>query len=133
LLTAKFNNRKLQHIGAIHGLPLYVVILRKSYRCIRFILKFSIATLLPREIQSLRNPNILEGTLAYISPEQTGRMNRGIDYRNDFYSLGVTFFQLLIGHLPFTTKDPMELVYSHIAKQPLKASLINFKYSTNFI
>ncbi|MHC5726200.1 MAG: protein kinase domain-containing protein, partial [Nostoc sp.] len=89
------------------------------------LIDFSIATLLPREIPFLTNPNILEGTLAYISPEQTGRMNRGIDYRTDFYSLGVTFFQLLTGQLPFTTKDPMELVYSHIAKQPLKASRIN--------
>lgn len=89
------------------------------------LIDFSIATLLPREIQFITNPNILEGTLAYISPEQTGRMNRGIDYRTDFYSLGVTFFQLLTGQLPFTSKDPMELVYSHIAKQPLKASQIN--------
>ncbi|MBG1266113.1 ATP-binding sensor histidine kinase [Nostoc sp. WHI] len=89
------------------------------------LIDFSIATLLPREIQFLTNPNILEGTLAYISPEQTGRMNRGIDYRTDFYSLGVTFFQLLTGQLPFTSKDPMELVYSHIAKQPPKASRIN--------
>ncbi len=89
------------------------------------LIDFSIATLLPREIQFLTNPNILEGTLAYISPEQTGRMNRGIDYRTDFYSLGVTFFQLLTGQLPFSTRDPMELVYSHIAKQPLKASRIN--------
>ncbi|WP_392531508.1 AAA family ATPase [Nostoc sp. C117] len=89
------------------------------------LIDFSIATLLPREIQFITNPNVLEGTLAYISPEQTGRMNRGIDYRTDFYSLGVTFFELLTGQLPFTTKDPMELVYSHIAKQPLNASRVN--------
>ncbi|MEH1851415.1 MAG: AAA family ATPase [Nostoc sp.] len=89
------------------------------------LIDFSIATLLPREVQFLTNTNILEGTLAYISPEQTGRMNRGIDYRTDFYSLGITFFQLLTGQLPFTSKDPTELVYSHIAKQPLKASRIN--------
>ncbi|MDZ8188948.1 MAG: AAA family ATPase [Nostoc sp. ChiSLP02] len=89
------------------------------------IIDFSIATLLPREIQFLTNPNILEGTLGYISPEQTGRMNRGIDYRTDFYSLGVTLFELLTGQLPFTSKDPMELVYCHIAKQPLKAHQVN--------
>ncbi|MCW5317802.1 AAA family ATPase [Nostoc sp. KVJ3] len=94
------------------------------------IIDFSIATLLPREIQFLTNPNILEGTLAYISPEQTGRMNRGIDYRTDFYSLGVTFFQFLTGQLPFTAQDPIELVYSHIAKQPLKASRINSNIPT---
>jgi predicted ATPase/signal transduction histidine kinase len=89
------------------------------------IIDFSLATLLPREIQFLTNPNVLEGTLAYISPEQTGRMNRGIDYRTDFYSLGITFFELLTGQLPFTTTDPMELVYCHIAKEPPKASQIN--------
>jgi predicted ATPase/signal transduction histidine kinase len=89
------------------------------------IIDFSIATLLSREVQSLSNPNVLEGTLAYISPEQTGRMNRGIDYRTDFYSLGVTFFELLTGQLPFSTDDSMELVHCHIAKEPLKASSIN--------
>ncbi len=89
------------------------------------LIDFSIASLLPREIQFLTNPNVLEGTLAYISPEQTGRMNRGIDYRSDFYSLGITFFELLTGQLPFTTTDPMELVYCHIAKQPPNASSLN--------
>ncbi|MEH2229272.1 MAG: ATP-binding sensor histidine kinase [Nostoc sp.] len=82
------------------------------------LIDFSIASLLPRETQTLINPNVLEGTLAYISPEQTGRMNRGIDYRTDFYSLGVTFYELLTGKLPFASNDPMELVHSHIAKQP---------------
>ncbi|HEY9848963.1 MAG TPA: AAA family ATPase [Leptolyngbyaceae cyanobacterium] len=82
------------------------------------LIDFSIASLLPRETQTLCNPNVLEGTLAYISPEQTGRMNRGVDYRSDFYSLGVTFFELLTGKLPFTAIDPMELVHCHIAKQP---------------
>ncbi|WP_017318690.1 ATP-binding sensor histidine kinase [Mastigocladopsis repens] len=89
------------------------------------LIDFSIASLLPKEIQFVTNPNFLEGTLAYISPEQTGRMNRGIDYRSDFYSLGVTFFELLTGQLPFTTTDPTELVYCHIAKQPPKASSIH--------
>ncbi|MFN6460750.1 MAG: AAA family ATPase [Nostoc sp. DedVER02] len=82
------------------------------------LIDFSIASLLPRETQTLINPNVLEGTLAYISPEQTGRMNRGIDYRTDFYSLGVTFYELLSGVLPFESNDPMELVHSHIAKLP---------------
>ncbi|MEH2056586.1 MAG: AAA family ATPase [Nostoc sp.] len=80
------------------------------------LIDFSIASLLPRETQTLINPNVLEGTLAYISPEQTGRMNRGIDYRTDFYSLGVTFYELLTGILPFQSNDPMELVHCHIAK-----------------
>ncbi|MEG4328548.1 serine/threonine-protein kinase, partial [Microcoleus sp. herbarium5] len=59
------------------------------------LIDFSIASLLPRETQEIQHPNVLEGTLAYISPEQTGRMNRGIDYRTDFYSLGATFYELL--------------------------------------
>ncbi|EAZ89948.1 hybrid sensor histidine kinase/response regulator [Crocosphaera chwakensis] len=84
------------------------------------LIDFSISSLLPKEQQQLVNPNILEGTLAYISPEQTGRMNRGIDYRTDFYSLGITFYELLTGELPFPTTDPMELVHSHIAKVPEK-------------
>ncbi|RAM52604.1 MAG: serine/threonine protein kinase [Hapalosiphonaceae cyanobacterium JJU2] len=91
------------------------------------IIDFSIASLLPREIQCLTNPNVLEGTLSYISPEQTGRMNRGIDYRTDFYSLGITFFELLTGQLPFIAADSMELVYSHIAKEAPKANQINSK------
>ncbi|MEH1939112.1 MAG: protein kinase, partial [Nostoc sp.] len=86
------------------------------------LIDFSIASLLPRETQTLINPNVLEGTLAYISPEQTGRMNRGIDYRTDFYSLGVTFYELLTGKLPFASNDPMELVHSHIAKMPMALS-----------
>ncbi|MEG4216914.1 AAA family ATPase [Microcoleus sp. Pol14C6] len=80
------------------------------------LIDFSIASLLPRETPTLINPDVLEGTLAYISPEQTGRMNRGIDYRTDFYSLGVTFYELLTGKLPFESNDPMELVHCHIAK-----------------
>ncbi|MFN6565242.1 MAG: AAA family ATPase [Nostoc sp. ChiSLP01] len=82
------------------------------------LIDFSIASLLPRETQEIKNPQLLEGTLAYISPEQTGRMNRGIDYRSDFYSLGVTFFELLTGQLPFPSNDPMELIHCHIAKMP---------------
>jgi PAS domain S-box-containing protein len=82
------------------------------------LIDFSIASLLPRETQTLISPNVLEGTLAYISPEQTGRMNRGIDYRTDFYSLGVTFYELLTGELPFQSDDAMELIHGHIAKTP---------------
>ena len=80
---------------------------------------FSISSRLELKNQSISNPNLLEGSLAYMSPEQTGRMNRAIDYRTDFYSLGVTFYEMLTNQLPFTTTDPMELVYCHIAKQPV--------------
>ncbi|MEG4345055.1 AAA family ATPase [Microcoleus sp. A003_D6] len=83
------------------------------------LIDFSIASLLPRETQEIQNPHVLEGTLAYLSPEQTGRMNRGIDYRSDFYSLGVTFYELLTGELPFISEDAMELVHCHLAKQAI--------------
>ena len=82
------------------------------------LIDFSIASLLPRETQLSTSPSVLEGTLAYLSPEQTGRMNRGIDYRTDFYSLGITFYELLTGELPFQSDDALELVHCHIAKQP---------------
>jgi predicted ATPase/signal transduction histidine kinase len=77
---------------------------------------FGLATLLPHETQTLISANILEGTLAYMSPEQTGRMNRGIDYRSDFYALGVTLFELLTGKLPFQSDDLLEIVHCHLAK-----------------
>ncbi len=86
------------------------------------LIDFSIASLLPKETQEIKNLNVLEGTLTYISPEQTGRMNRGIDYRTDFYSLGVSFYEFLTGELPFPSNDAMELVHYHIAKMPTDVS-----------
>ncbi|MBL0387799.1 AAA family ATPase [Tumebacillus sp. ITR2] len=77
---------------------------------------FGIASRLSTERQELINPDQLEGTLLYMSPEQTGRMNRMIDYRTDIYSLGVTFYELLTGRLPFSATDPLEIVHCHIAK-----------------
>lgn len=82
------------------------------------IIDFGISTELSREELELRSPEVLEGTLAYISPEQTGRMNRAVDYRSDFYSLGVAFYELLLGRRPFDTKDLLEIVHSHIARSP---------------
>lgn len=83
------------------------------------LIDFSIASRLGQENAALSHPDLLEGTLAYMSPEQTGRMNRTIDYRTDFYSLGVTFYEMLTGNLPFQTTEPLELVHSHIAKTPI--------------
>ncbi len=79
---------------------------------------FSLATLLPRETPDPVPPRSLEGTLAYLSPEQTGRMNRGVDYRSDFYALGITFYELLSGDLPFKVQDPIQMVHCHLAQQP---------------
>ncbi len=89
------------------------------------LIDFGIASLLPKENSEIANPKVLEGTLAYISPEQTGRMNRCVDYRTDFYSLGVTFYELLTGQLPFNATDAMELVHCHIAKIPQPPIEIN--------
>ncbi|NDJ24662.1 AAA family ATPase [Nostoc sp. B(2019)] len=83
------------------------------------VIDFSISSLLSKEKPKLSNPDLLEGTLAYMSPEQTGRMNRSVDYRTDFYSLGVSFYEMLTGRLPFNITDPMELVHCHIARQPV--------------
>ena len=82
------------------------------------IIDFGIATQLPKEQKSIQNVNILEGTPAYISPEQTGRMNRGLDYRCDYYSLGVTLYEFLTQQLPFQYQEPIELIHAHLAETP---------------
>ncbi len=80
------------------------------------LIDFSIASLLPWETTEILSPNLLEGTLAYLAPEQTGRMNRGIDYRSDFYALGITLYELLTGQLPFDTPEPLDLIHCHLAQ-----------------
>ncbi|MFZ2163280.1 MAG: AAA family ATPase [Sideroxyarcus sp.] len=82
-----------------------------------------IASRMPREHQAPEPPEVIAGTLAYMAPEQTGRMNRSIDSRSDLYALGVTFYQMLTGELPFTADDAMEWVHCHIARQPVPPSL----------
>ncbi|MBK7002324.1 MAG: AAA family ATPase [Rhodoferax sp.] len=83
------------------------------------IIDFGISSQLSRETTELQNPGHLEGTLAYLSPEQTGRMNRALDYRTDFYSLGASFYEMLTGVPPFDTTDPTELVHCHLARLPI--------------
>ena len=83
---------------------------------------FGIASRLPRERQSAEPPETIAGTLAYMAPEQTGRMNRSVDSRSDLYALGVTFYQMLTGSLPFSASDPMEWVHCHIARRPMPAA-----------
>ena len=80
---------------------------------------FGVASRLPRERQSPEPPETIAGTLAYMAPEQTGRMNRSVDSRSDLYALGVTFYELLTGALPFTATDPNELIHCHIAREPV--------------
>ena len=84
-----------------------------------WLMGFGIASRLPRERQSPEPPEFIAGTLAYMAPEQTGRMNRSIDSRSDLYSLGVILYEMLTGSLPFTASDPMEWVHCHIARQPV--------------
>ncbi len=86
---------------------------------------FGIATRFSRTNPRFKSLHLLEGTLAYLSPEQTGRMNRMLDYRSDFYSLGATFYELLTGQLPFPATDILELVHCHIAKQPVLPHELN--------
>ncbi len=83
---------------------------------------FGIASRLPRERQPAEPPEFLAGSLAYMAPEQTGRMNRCVDYRSDLYALGVTPYEMLTGGLPFTASDPMEWIHCHIARKPVAPS-----------
>ncbi|MCP4700726.1 MAG: AAA family ATPase [Gammaproteobacteria bacterium] len=89
------------------------------------LIDFGLSTQQPVEDSPLRSARALEGTLAYISPEQTGRMNCAVDYRTDFYSLGAAFYELFTGHLPFASTSAMGLVHCHLAKQPLPPEHLN--------
>ncbi|MFJ1267915.1 EAL domain-containing protein [Legionella lytica] len=81
------------------------------------LIDLSVCTQISEETYDYMTFNSLEEDLAYISPEQTGRINRPIDYRTDFYSLGITLYQMLTNQLPFQSNDPLELVHCHIAKK----------------
>jgi PAS domain S-box-containing protein len=110
---------KLHQRGLIHKDIKAANILVNSATGKVWLTGFGIASRLPRERQSAEPPEVIAGTLAYMAPEQTGRMNRSIDSRSDLYSLGVTFYEMLTGVLPFTASDPMEWVHCHIARQPV--------------
>ena len=109
---------KLHERGIIHNdiKPANVMVVSGSGQV--WLTGFGIATDLLREREAPKHPQTIAGTLAYMAPEQTGRMNRSIDSRSDLYSLGVTLYQMLSGALPFITSDPVELVHCHIARQP---------------
>ena len=82
------------------------------------LIDFGLATLTPRAYPETEQPGGLTGTLPYLSPEQTGRVNRTVDYRTDLYSMGATFYELFAGRPPFEQQDPLELIHAHIASTP---------------
>jgi predicted ATPase/tRNA A-37 threonylcarbamoyl transferase component Bud32 len=90
-----------------------------------WLIDFDVSTELPRETTELVGAAVIEGTLAYMSPEQTGRMNRALDWRTDLYALGVTLFEMLTGQRPFAALDPAELVHQHLARPAPRAHAVN--------
>lgn len=111
-------------IGKIHGQHILIKdinpsnILWNPDTDVLKLIDFDMATTLSFENHEAGSPNTIEGTLPYISPELTRRMNRLVDYRSDYYSLGITFYEMLVGFYPFQTQNLMELVHAHIAKIP---------------
>jgi serine/threonine protein kinase len=105
--------------GIIHKdiKPAHVLVNSDTGQC--WLRGFGIASRLARERQAPESPEFIAGTLAYMAPEQTGRMNRSIDSRSDLYALGVTLYEMLTGSLPFTASDPMEWLHCHVARQPI--------------
>lgn len=111
--------RQMHRTGLIHKNLRPIHILADSAGVNVHLTGFGHASRLPRERQALDPPEFIAGTLLYMAPEQTGRMNRSIDSRSDLYTLGVIFYQMLTGELPFPTSDPLELIHCHIARAPL--------------
>jgi predicted ATPase/signal transduction histidine kinase len=110
---------ELHHQGLIHKdiKPAHILVDKATDRV--WFTGFGIASQLLREHQILEPPEVVAGTLAYMAPEQTGRMNRSIDSRSDLYSLGITLYQMLTGSLPFIASEPIELIHCHIARSPV--------------
>jgi energy-coupling factor transporter ATP-binding protein EcfA2 len=112
----------LHRRGIIHKdiKPAHVLVTPNTGQC--RLMGFGICSRLPRKRQSPEPPEFIDGTLPYMAPEQTGRMNRSVDSRSDLYSFGVLLYEMLTGSLPFTATDPMEWVHCHIARQPVPPS-----------
>ena len=116
---------ELHHFDIIHkGINPSNILLNPATQEIRLI-DFGLASEIPLELSQLLDPAKIEGSLAFISPEQTGRINRPIDHRSDYYSLGMTFYQLLMGTTPFQSADPMQWIHWHIAQEAEPLSILN--------
>lgn len=100
------------------------VLIKKDFSEAR-LMDFGVSTILTRSFEDVYNSEVIADTFYYISPEQTGRMNRTVDYRTDLYSLGVVFYEMLTGAPPFISNDPMEIFHSHIAKSPMAPSSLD--------
>ncbi|MBX2841414.1 MAG: AAA family ATPase [Flammeovirgaceae bacterium] len=100
------------------------ILFNKEKNEVQFI-DFGLASKVNLKTQSLNSEEKFEGTINYISPEQTGRVNRNVDHRADLYSLGITFFEILTGELPFQSNDPLEVIHEHLAKLPISPSKLN--------
>ena len=111
--------RRLHERGLIHKDLRPANILAEPETGKVWLMGFGIASRLPRERQPADISEVFAGTLAYMAPEQTGRMNRSIDSRSDLYSFGVSLYEMLTGQLPFTASDAMEWVHCHVAREPI--------------
>ncbi len=117
---AVLHQNEITH-GEIKPSHLYIDEARKTVK----ISDFGAITILTRKNSEIYRPDVIQRGLAYISPEQTGRMNRWVDYRTDMYSLGIVFYEMLTGKIPFISEDPMELIYSHLAVAPVPPEELN--------
>ena len=113
---------KLHGRGLIHKDIKPANILVNSATWAVWLTGFGIASHLPRERQTPGSTEAIAGTLAYMAPEQTGRMNRSIDSRSDLYACGITLYETITGSLPFSASDPMEWIHCHIARPPTPPS-----------
>jgi histidine kinase len=116
---------EIHHHHVIHkDISPFNILVDLQERRVRLI-DFGIATVLDLKQPYVSNPELIEGTLAYCSPEQTGRMNCPVDFRADLYSLGATFYEVLAGAIPFQAADAMGMVHAHLAQIPTPLRQLN--------
>jgi predicted ATPase/signal transduction histidine kinase len=115
---------ELHQLGLIHkAVEPFNILVHPETREVQ-LLGFDIASRVTRDTVVATSPRRMEGSLAYLSPEQTGRMNRAVDYRTDFYSLGVTLYEMLVGQVPFRAAEPLGVVHGHIAVAPVPPHIL---------